>query len=177
MRRFLILILLTAILPACAHVSRFEKNSLVAFGEALDGSSEPLYYLVRIDLKTSVDSRIMSSHLKLSPDSSPVALEALSPELVASYLPPFSPPSQWPEALKLKAKEDQIYAGNGFNIVFKEGRLLFVGICSNCAGGSEHPLVGTPDGQHFYSLPLTERQVVEVFGAPDRIYNVGEVRY
>jgi len=177
MRRILILILLTTILPACANVSRFEKNSLVAFGQSLEGSHEPLYSLIRIDIKKSGDAHIMSSLLKLSPDSPPIALEELTPVFVAGYLPPFTPPPQWPDSWKQKAKEYDVYDGSGFYISFKEGQLQYVGICSNCAGGREQPIVGTPDGQHFYTLPLTERQVVEVFGPPDRIYKVSEVRY
>lgn len=177
MCRLLILTLLALILSACANVSRFEKNSLVAFGQLLDASNEPLYYLIRVDLKKPVDSHIMSSQLKLSPDSPPVAIGEMSPEFVASYLPPFIPPSQWPDSWKLKAKEEQVYAGNGFNIAFKEGQLVFFGICSLCAGEKEYPIVGTPDRQHFYTLPLTLRQVIEVFGSPDRIYKVNEVRY
>lgn len=177
MYRILILILLLALLPACANVSRFQKNSLAAFGELLDGSHEPLYYLIRIDINKSADARVMSSLLKLSPDSPPVALEELSPAFVAGYLSPFAPPSQWPESWEQKAMEDDIYAGGGFNISFKEGQLQFVGICSHCAGGREYPIVGTPDRQNFYMLPLTENQVIEVFGPPDRIYKVGEVKY
>ena len=177
MCRIFILTLLALILSACANVSRFEKNSLVAFGQLLDASNEPLYYLIRIDLKKSANSRIMSSQLKLSPDSPPIALVEMRPEFVASYLPPFILPPQWPDAWKLKAKEEQVFAGNGFNIAFKEGQLVFIGICSHCAGGREDPIVGTPDRQHFYTLPLTERQVIEVFGHPDRIYKMNEVRY
>jgi hypothetical protein len=48
---------------------------------------------------------------------------------------------------------------------------------SHMENGRESPIVGTPDGQHFYELPLTERQITEVFGSPDRIYKVNEVRY
>lgn len=176
-RRILILLLLAIILPACANVSRFEKNSLIAFGELLEGSKEPLYYLIRIDLKRPADSRIMSSQLKLSPDCPPVALKEIRPEFVASYLSPFTPPPQWPQAWKLKAKKEQIYDGSGFNIAFKEGRFLSINICSHCAGRREYPIVGTPDGQHFYTLPLTEQQIVEVFGPPDRLHKVVEVGY
>lgn len=177
MRRILILILLAAILSACANVSRFEKNSLVAHGQLLDGSHEPLYYIIWVDFRKSVDARTMSSLLRLSPDSPPFALEKLRPELVARYLPPFTPPPQWPDSLKQKAKEDDAYAGGGFHIRFKEGKLLYVGICSHCAGGRENPIVGSPDGQNFHMLPLTEQQITEVFGSPDRIYKVNEVRY
>lgn len=177
MRWIFIGILLTVTLSGCANVSRFEKDSLVAHGELLDGSQEPLYYSIQVDLKQSVDARTISSLLKLSSDSPPIAIKQLRPELVSRYLPPFIPPPQWPEAWKQKAKEDDAYTGNGFYIRFKDGQLLSVGICSHCAGGRENPIVGTPDGQHFYMLPLTEQQVTDVFGSPDRIYKVHEVRY
>lgn len=177
MRWILIGILLAGTLSACANVSRLEKGSLVAHGELLDGSQEPLYYTIWLDFKKVADVRTMRSLLKLSPDNPAVALEELRPELVARYLPAFIPPPQWPEAWKNKAKQDEVYAGGGFNICFKEGQLLSVGICSHCAGERESPVVGTPDGQHFYTLPLTQRQVTEVFGPPDRIYKVNEVRY
>jgi len=168
---------MATILSACANVSRFERNSLVAHGELLDGSHEPRYYKIWIDMRKSVDARTMSSLLKLSPNSPPFALNKLSAELVAHYLPPFSPPPQWPDTLKQKAIEYDTYAGGGFNITFKEGQLISVGICSHCNEGRKNPIVGTPDGQHFYMLPLTEQQLIEVFGSPNRVYKVNEVRY
>ncbi|WP_188752192.1 hypothetical protein [Marinobacterium zhoushanense] len=123
MLRIFILIFLASILSACANVSRFEKSSLVAFGQLLDDSNEPLYYLFRIDLKNSANPRIMGSQLKLSPDSPPIALVEMRPEFVASYLPPFIPPPQWPEAWKLKSKEQQVYAGNGLILPSKKANL------------------------------------------------------
>jgi len=177
MRSILIGLLLASMLSACANVSRFEKGSLVAFGQNLDESSEPLYYLIRLDLKKSVDPHIMGSLLKLSPDSPPIAVDELRPNVVARYLPPFTPPEEWPEFLKQKAKDDVVYAGNGFHIRFEEDLPVYVGICSHCYNRRENPTVGTPNGQNFYVLPLTEQQVIEVFGSPDRIYKVSEVRY
>jgi hypothetical protein len=170
-------ILLAGMLFACTNVSRLEKDSLVAHGELLDGAQEPLYYTIFVDFKKSVDTRIMSSLIKLSKDVPPLSLAELRPELVAQYLPPFIPPPQWPESWKQKYKEDDAYAGSGFHINFKNGRLSSVGICSHCSGDREYPIVGTPDGQKFYELPLTEKQVTEVFGSPIRIYKVHEVRY
>ena len=177
MRWFWMGILLAGMLFACANVSRFEKESLVAHGEILDGAQEPLYYLIWVDFNKSVDTRIMGSLVKLAQDAPPLSIAELRPELVAQYLPPFTPPPQWKDSWKQKAKEDDDYTGGGFHIKFKNGRLLSVGICSHCAGGIEYPIVGTPDGQQFYELPLTEKQVTEVFGSPNRIYKVHEVRY
>lgn len=164
-------------LTACANVPRLQRESLVAFGEQLDGASEPLYYLIRLDLKKSTNARTTDFSLKLSADSPAVTLKELHPELVARYLPPFTPPKEWPEHLKEKARNDVIYAGGGFHITFENDRPIYVGICSHCYIGREYPAVGTPDGQHLYVLPLTERQMAEVFGSPDRIYKVGEDRY
>lgn len=176
-RRILILTFLVSILSACTNVSRFEKDSLVAYGQLLDASKEPLYYSISIELKNSSNSPIMRSQLKFSPDSPPIPIVDIRPEFVERYLQLFVPPPQWPEAWKLKAKEKQAYSGNGFYIEFKEGQTIFISICSHCAEGRKKPIVGTADGQHFYKLPLTERQVIEVFGHPDRIYKVNEVRY
>ena len=177
MRLILIVIFFAAIFSACANVSRFQKDSLTAHGELFGGSKEPLYYSIRIDIASSADERPMSFLMKLSPDSPPIASNRLYPELVARYLPPFTPPSQWPDTWKQKAKEEDIYSGNGFDIIFKNGKLLSIGICSHCAGRREYPIVGSQDGKHFYTLPLTEQEVTEVFGSPDRIYKVNEVRY
>lgn len=77
----------------------------------------------------------------------------------------------------LEASVDDIYTGGGFNIRFKDGQLLSVGICSHCARGKKKPIIGTQDGKHFYMLPLTEQQFTEVSGPADRIYKVNEVRY
>ena len=177
MRLLFIGILLATTLSACANVSRLQRESLVAFGEQLNGASAPLYYLIRLDLMKSATARTTSFFLKLSPDSPAIAFSDLRPELVASYLPPFTPPKEWPEFLKEKAKKDVAYAGGGFHITFENNRPTYIGICSHCNNGREYPTVGTPDGQHLYTLPLTEQQLSEVFGSPDRVYKVSEVRY
>jgi len=177
MRRIFMIIFLAGILTGCANVSRFEVGTLVAHGEQLNGSHEPLYYSISIDVSGEVDHRIMGVLLKLTPDANPLKLSELSPELVANFLPKFIPPPQWPEQWKKKAKEEDAYSGGGFHIKFKKGRLKSVGICSHCSGGLEHPIIGTGDGKAFYSLPLTEQQLIDVFGQPSRVYKVNEVRY
>ena len=177
MRLILILIFLAGTLSACANVSRFEKSALVAHGERLEGSQEPLYYKIWIDFKKPVDTRVKGPLLKFSSDSPPIAIGELKPALVARHLPPFIPPPQWPAAWKEKAKADDSYEGNGFHISFRDGQLQAVGICSHCAGDRSSPVVGTPDGEHYYPLPLTERQITDVFGSPDRIRKVNQVYY
>ena len=177
LRRLSTALLLLGLLTGCADVSRFEQGPLVAHGERLEQAREPLYYSIGIDVAAAYDERLMHARLQLSPDAPPLALAELSPALVSRYLPPFVPPPQWPEAWKQKARETRAYAGNGFHIDFKHGDLAFVGICSHCAGGRESPVVGTPDGGRLFALPLTEQQLREVFGAPQRIYRVNEVRY
>ena len=177
MRLNLMGVLLAGILLACSNVYRFEKSSLVAHGELLNGAREALYYSIRIDIRKDVDARTMSALVKLSPEAAPLKLSELCPELVAEYLSPFIPPPQWPNHWKQKAKEEDAYNGGGFHITFKNDHLLFVGICSHCAGGRKYPIIGTPDGQRFYELPLTEKQIIEAFGSPNRIYKVNEVSY
>ena len=177
MRWILIGTIWMILLSSCANVLRFEKENLVAFGEKLDKSPEHLFYLVRVDMAKSIDNELNNFNLKLSSDGPPIALNKLTPELVAKYLHPFIPPPQWPDRMKEKIKGQDIYAENGFQINFKNGQLIYINICSHCAGGNESPVVGTPDGNHFYTLPLTEQQVFEVFGSPNRVYKVNEVRY
>ena len=177
MYRFLIVIACSAILLSCANVWRFEKNALVAHGERINGSKEPLYYTISLDMTKSNDEHTKGILLKLTPDSKSIPLKDLNPELVAQYLTLFIPPPQWPNILKERMKAENAYAGNGFYISFKNNKLVWVSICSNCANGRESPVIGTPDGEHFYILPLTEKQMIEVFGSPKRIHRVNEVRY
>ena len=169
--------LLMGTLSACASVSRFEKNALVAHGEHLDNAPEVLYYSIFIENARQIDIHTMNIFVKLTADATPLLLSGLRPESVARYLPRFTPPQQWPEHWKRKALETEDYAGGGFHITFSNGRLVSLGICSHCSGGREHPVIGTPDGHTFYSLPLTEEQLEDVFGPPNRIYKVNEVRY
>ena len=89
----------------------------------------------------------------------------------------YSPPEISSNVLMKLKKAAEDYAGGGFHITFSNGRLVSLGICSHCSGGREHPVIGTPDGHTFYSLPLTEEQLEDVFGPPNRIYKVNEVRY
>ena len=125
----------------------------------------------------SIENHLGSFYLKLSPECPPITLTELRPELVSQYLHSFIPPPQWPDRMKQKIKGQNIYSENGFHISFKNGKLLYMGICSHCADENESPVVGTLDREHFYTLPLTDQQVIEVFGTPKRIYKVNEVRY
>jgi hypothetical protein len=127
-------VLLVVALCGCAGVSRYERGPLVAFGEPVDGASEPLYYSVSIDLRRPSDPRVMSALVKLGPQAPPMAVGAFRPETVSRYLPPFSPPPQWPQQLRQKAKEFEAYEGGGIYVSFKDGNLVFVGICSHCSG-------------------------------------------
>lgn len=168
---------MTGTLTACANVSRYEKEALVAHGEPLNNASEVLYYSIFIDIDRVVDVSMKNIFLKLRSDAVPLRVSVLRPQSVARYLPKFTPPPQWPEHWKKKAIETEAYSGGGFQITFDNGRLQSIGICSHCTEGREHPTIGTPDGNKFYSLPLTELQLEEIFGKPNRVYKVNEVRY
>jgi hypothetical protein len=177
MRWICVVMVLSGILSACMNVSRFEKGALVAHGEHLNNSPEVLYYSIVIDSDGKLDLRTMDIFLKLTPDATPLLLSELRPDSVARYLPRFTSPQQWPERWKQRAMETEAYSGGGFHITFSNGQVVYLGICSHCFGGREHPIIGTPDGHTFYSLPLTEQQLEDVFGPPSRIYKVNEVRY
>ena len=170
------IIILAGVLSACANVSRFERAGLVAYGEPLNDAGEPLYYSILLK-GNALETCASKVKLRLAPEAAPVSVSELSPVLVAKYLQPFIPPPQWPERWKKKAMEEDSYAGGGFHVRFVDKRILSIGICSHCSGMLEHPVIGTSDGERYYSLPLTERQMIEVFGAPERIYKVNEVRY
>jgi hypothetical protein len=177
MRWIWLVIGLAGILSACANVSRFEKDAIVAHGERLNDAPEILYYSIFIKSDNTVDVHNVDILLKLTPNASPLLLSKLRPESVAKYLPRFTPPPEWPEQWKKKAMEFDAYSGSGFHITFKNDRLVSLGICSHCSEGREHPVIGTKDGQLFYSLPLTKQQLEDIIGPPDRVYEVNEVRY
>lgn len=177
MRWFWIMVGLAGILSACANVSRFEKDALVAHGEFLNDSPEVLYYSIFIEGDRPVDLKKVDILLKLTPDASPLLLSKLRPESVARYLQKFTPPPQWPEHWRKKAMEAEAYSGGGFHITFKNDRPVSLGICSHCSEGREHRVIGAPDSHVFYALPLTERQLVDVIGPADREFKVDEVRY
>lgn len=164
-------------ISGCANVSRYEAGPVVAFGQPLEGTDEPLYFLIRIKGDVQGVAQASGVLLQLAPDTPAVALSALAPELVARYLPAFEPPPQWPEQWKARAREKTTFAGGGFHISFSNGRAEYVGICSHCAGKVERPVVGSGNTNTFYTLPLTAQQLFEVFGQPARLYKVNEVRY
>ena len=174
---FAVCALFGAVLCGCAGVSRYERGPLVAFGEDLEGASEPLYYLVNIDSRRRADSRVMTALVKLGPEAPAMPVGELRPETVARLLPRFSPPPQWPQHMRQKALADESYEGGGFHLTFRESRLVSLGICSHCAGDRHSPVVGTPDGLFFYTLPLTRKQVEDVFGPAFKVRSAREVTY
>lgn len=149
---------------------------MIAFGETLDGADEPLFYSILVKGE-AIDERAKDVRVKLAPEATSVSVAELTPAFTARYLEPFVPPRQWPEQWKAKAMEEESYSGGGFHVRFRDNRLISIGMCSHCEGVREHPTLGVPNGDAFYSLPLTRQQMLEVFGAPERLYKVGEVRY
>lgn len=69
------------------------------------------------------------------------------------------------------------FQGNGFYIFFENDLPQLIGICSHCAGEVNYPGLLTPDEAEIYILPLTETQMFELFGKPERVYEVNEIRY
>jgi len=167
------LLVMLAALGGCADVSRFEKGAAVAFGERLEGEETYQYYLLRLDLEDDVPPPA-NFHIRLGDRA--LALDELTPAVVAPRLPAFAPPPQWPERLNRQALMANAYAGGGYFLAFGNGRLTRLSLCSHC-GGRSFPVIGSADGQRFYTLPLTREQLIDVLGPPDRVYRVNEVRY
>ncbi|MDG6774002.1 hypothetical protein QCB45_06635 [Thiomicrorhabdus sp. ZW0627] len=174
-----IIILITTLflMSGCANVSRYQKSDIVAFGENLNQSKQPLYYLIRLNAKDGSEIHSPDFLIKFTDEAPPVPFKNLTPELVAKYLPPFVPPPQWPQYIREKALRDQGFQGNGFYVAFRQNQFLAFSACSLCGGKDYSPVVGKSDGSAFYPLPLTLEQLTDVFGKPDRLYKVGEVRY
>jgi hypothetical protein len=169
-------LLLMLLLPSCAGVSRLDKGPLVAYGEHLEKSPEPLYYLIRINCEKQDLTPALRALVRLGPEAEPLAITDLTPEFVSRHLPRFEPPREWPDAWKEKARKEHAYAGGGFHIAYNDdGRLAFVGICSHCYPSRQSPVVGTPNGRIFYTLPLTTEQFTEVFGPAERSRKQREV--
>jgi hypothetical protein len=153
-RWILMVMLLAGTVSACASVSRFEKDALTAYGEKLDGSCESLYYSILIDLGDAVDSSTLNTQLKLRSDAPPMPLSDLGPDVVAKYLPRFSPPPQWPEKWKKKAQEQDAYTGGGFHIVFKKTASYPSAYARTALEAGSIQLLGLQMGMHFIHSPL-----------------------
>jgi hypothetical protein len=177
MRNIIFFLTTLIILLGCASVSRYEKSNVVAFGEILNNTNEPQFYLLDINIENTDNSLLPEFLVLLSPEAKPILSTKLNPDYVSKYLPDFIPPPQWPQKWKDKAKLYNAYEGNGFYISFKNARLISFGACSNCGGAKYSPVIGKSDGNVFYKLPLNLDQLVEIFGDPDKLYKVGEVRY
>lgn len=164
-------------LSGCSNVSRFEKGPIIAYGEPLDNSKQPLYYSIYFNAAKVDDPHVLNLYIKFSKQSPSFTIKQLTPSLVAKHLAPFIVPSQWPETWKAQARQEESYAGNGFHIRFKDNKLLSIGLCSHCSGRHDFPIIGTTDGNHFYTLPITEPQLIQLFGKANKLYKTNEVRY
>jgi len=66
-------------------------------------------------------------------------------------------------------KGSVIYGNLEFAFFFVEGRLFKfeADVCHDKAGVKHMPVIGTYDKSHFYAMPLTHEQLIEIFGKPD----------
>lgn len=170
--------LLILFVSGCANTSKFVKAPLTAYGtKGTDGNETVRYFMLGIDLKKYPEEPLPPFQVELSPGSIPIQSLELTVEKTAMYLPPFVPPPQWPEHWKEEARKDRSFEGNGIYISFREGKLIYFGICTNCGGKHFTPRIGDADGNALYPMPLTLEQISDIFGPPDRLYNVNEIRY
>jgi len=180
-RRLLVLLAAALAATGCAHVSRFEKGPFVAFGEPLHGSPEPLYYLLRLDLTDADPDEAPLFSVQLATDTPPIAWHRLTPSLVAAHLPPFVPPAAWPERRKAEAARRTAFEGGGCHVAFLGERLEFLSLFAVGPGPGAAPdpapAIGSADGIVLRRLPLTEAELIEAVGEPDRILRVREVTY
>ena len=170
--------LLVLFVGGCANTSKFIKEPLIAYGmKGTDGNDTVRYFMLRIDLKKYPDNPLPPFLIELTPGAAPIQFIELTAEKTAMYLPSFVPPPQWPDHWKAEARKEQSFEGNGIYISFKEGKLIYFGICTDCGGKHFAPRIGGATGNALYPMPLTLEQLSEIFGPPEKLYDVSEIRY
>lgn len=181
----LLVFLLAIFLSGCSNVSVYKNDSVTAYGGAgVDGSSEAVYYLVKINIH-SIPVNIADQILLTLPNvQNQVSLSQLSLELVSRTMPPWEPPNQWPEYVKQKTLDEnqkrkiEDFAVDGTYIAFKNGKLGEISLCSHCEGNRYVTAALSRKGlPNQYRLPLTEAQLREIFGEADSITTQHEIYY
>ncbi|QOP41208.1 hypothetical protein [Sulfurimonas marina] len=180
MLKILYSIILMIFINGCStNLTKFVKEPLVAYGmKSEDGNETVLYYMFVIDLKKFPEYRLPQFEIELLPGTGSFKLNELTIENTSLHLPKFQPPKQWPKKWKEEAMKKQAFEGNGIYISFDEdGKVDYLGICTICGGKNFRPRIGKIDGKSLYTTPLTFEQMEDIFGPPNRLYNVLEVTY
>ena len=168
-------------LAACNSIPRLEKEGIIAYGYQ---NGAPMYDSISIKIEKVPGKVVPLFCVQLSPSADPLRSDQLTELTVSKYLPEFEIPKYWPQTWKLKALENQDFAGNGFYISFNNGNIQFLGMGTREQDPDEpitKPVspakIGPADCLSIYTLPLTREQFVEIFGQPDRDDSVSEVYY
>lgn len=178
MIKIFIFTLFLLLVSGCTPISKFINEPVTAFGKKYSDSNNTIrYFLLRVEMDKYPDQSLPSIQVQLSPDTAPIPLNKLTADITSRYLPIFTPPSQWPQHWKERAMMNPSFEGNGIYISFKNNQLNYLGICSNCGGQLNSPKIGKVGGSCLYPMPLTKRQMIEIFGPPRRLYDVREVTY
>lgn len=123
--------------------------------------------------------------VQLSPEAEPMRSDQLTPERVATQLPPFQIPRYWPETWKQRARQNPGYEGNGYFVGFCDGQLaeLSLGLRETDPVNpvtrpvARPPRVGPAGCSPLYTLPLTREQLDDILGAGGEVNRHGEVYY
>lgn len=176
---------LTIFVSGCSSVSVYKNDSVTAYGgSGVDGRSEVVYYLIKIDMN-SIPMTVADQILLSLPNAqNQVSLSQLSFELISQTMPPWEPPDTWPEYVKQKTvdenriREIEDFAVKGTYIAFKNRRLWQISLCSHCEGNHHITAALSRKGLSAqYRLPLTKAQLREIFGDAKSMTRQNEIYY
>jgi len=174
--------ILILVFSACSNAFKFTKDPLFAWGQKFNNDEYVSYYSISIDFDKSGFEELPSLIVKLPGDTRIKKLDELTPEYVDQYLQAYKPPEEWPEYVKLETLERlsgyEVYKSDGVYLSFKDNNISFVGLCTHCEGKiSSSAMIGNASTGTLYQLPLTEQQMIEIFGDPESVKKYNEVYY
>jgi len=177
-----LLTMLALLLVSCSSVGHYQFGSLRAYAGQVN---DDRYDSLTLDLSGPSAKHVPVFCIQLSPDADPIRSDRLTPELTARHLPEFTFPRYWPQTWKQKARQHQAYEGNGYYVVFDQGRLVTLTLSLRetdpvnpaTRPAARPPRIGPPDCGRLYELPLARGQMLAIFGPGGRETRHREVYY
>lgn len=146
------------------NIRTYEKGNVVAQGSILS-SNDACFFNLEVGNPSAPASErnLFSIELKNGKRmlTSNIAKEDIAP--ISSYM---NKEMKWGDMVA------ELYCVDDFIFVFYGGRLVSIRAKSSAQAAKEPSLkISNQEMNRFYEMPLTQMQLVDVFGAPDKMYD------
>ncbi len=146
------------------HYTGYIKGDILAIGNRTGNRDDGVFY----------DIEIRCDEKPYNPNINKFSIKLSNGHILYSDQFDYSTISSISNVEKSKSKEslnETFFFKDGYLFCFNDNNLVFFGTCRFRKGKEYTPMIGNADGTIFYKFPITQQQIEEILGKPDKYIN------